>query len=322
MPTVPKIAVVGSYAAGLTMAVPRLPASGETQVGSDYRFEHGGKGSNQAVSCARLGARVHFVARIGKDDFGAGALGLFRQEGIDISNVTVTDDAPTGVGFIMVEQTSGYNIISLDPGANARLSGDDVRRSGPAIASAQVLLTQLEIPLAAAGEALALARAQGVLAILNPAPAQPLPDEVLQSASILTPNESEARLLAGLAADHPVCEEDIARELMGRGANHVVITLGERGALAATPQSMRRIPAITVDAVDTTGAGDAFAAGLAVALANGVNFEAAVEFAVVTGGLAVTRKGVVPALPGAREVLEYYHGLGKAAPEWLGGSPS
>ncbi|MGH9431583.1 MAG: ribokinase [Terriglobia bacterium] len=318
MSSVPRIAVVGSYAAGLTMNVPRLPAPGETQLGSGYRFEHGGKGSNQAVGCARLGASVQFVARIGADAFGNMALELYQQEGIDVANITRMTEVPTGTGFIMVESSSGHNLISLDPGANGQLSPQDVLNCRQALASSQVLLTQLEIPVTAAAEALACARAQGAIAILNPAPAQPLPGEVLRSASLLTPNESEARILVGLAAQARTSEEDIARALMSRGVGQVVITLGEKGALVATAESTVRIPAISVRAVDTTGAGDAFNAGLAVALACGAGLEAAVGFAVVAGGLAVTKQGVVPALPHLDEVLEFYRQSGWSTPEWLG----
>ncbi len=317
MSLTPRIAVVGSYAAGLTMSVARLPGPGETQLGSGYRFEHGGKGSNQAVGCARLGAHVHFVARIGTDAFGDAALDLYKQEDMDVGNITITPEAPTGVGFIMVESASGHNLISLDPGANGYLSPQDVRRCEKTIASSQVLLTQLEIPVPAAAEALACARSHGVVTILNPAPAQPLPAEVLRSASIITPNESEARILAGLAADADACDKDIARGLIDRGARQVVITLGEKGALVATDQSMVYIPAISIRAVDTTGAGDAFNAGLAVALACGTGLEAAVRFAVITGGLAVTKQGVVPALPHLDDVLEFHRSAGKPSPGWL-----
>lgn len=317
MPAVPRIAVVGSYAAGLTMNVPRLPAPGETQLGSGYRFEHGGKGSNQAVGCARLGARVQLVARIGSDAFGDAALELYQQEGIDAAHVTRVPVVSTGVGFIMVESATGRNLIGLDPGANGKLCPHDVRGCAQAITSSQVLLTQLEIPVFAAAGALACARSAGVMTILNPAPAQPLPEEVFRYADILTPNESEARILVGLAADSEACNEDIARELIALGANQIVITLGERGALAATAQSILRIPAISVPVADTTGAGDAFNAGLAVALACHVDFENAIKFAVVTGGLAVTKPGVIPALPHLEEVLEFYQASGRAAPEWL-----
>jgi ribokinase len=315
--SVPRITVVGSYAAGLTMNVPHLPAPGETQLGSGYRVEHGGKGSNQAVGCARLGARVQFVARIGMDAFGDMALGLYQQEGVDTACVTRTSQCPTGIGFVIVESATGRNLISLDPGANCRLSPRDIFHSRQALASADVVLTQLEIPVPAAAAALESAHSHGALTILNPAPAQTLPRDVLRLAHVLTPNESEARSLADIAEGTLASEEDIARELMNRGAARVVITLGDKGALIATHENVVRVPAIPVQAVDTTGAGDAFNAGLAVALACGADLRDAVSFAVLTGGLAVTKPGVVPSLATLDDVLRFYDQSRRPVPEWL-----
>ena len=177
---VPRITVVGSYATGLTMKVERLPSTGETLLGTGYRVDYGGKGSNQAVGCARLGAKVSFLAKIGRDSFGEMALKLYRDEGIDVAHVIQTADAPTGVGFIVVEATSGHNCIVLDPGANELLTADDVTHGKSAIDSTAVVLTQLEIPVAAAEAALALGRAHGAITILNPAPVRPLPASVLR----------------------------------------------------------------------------------------------------------------------------------------------
>jgi len=168
--TVPRITVVGSYATGLTMKVKRLPSTGETLLGTGYRVDYGGKGSNQAVGSARLGANVSFVARIGKDAFGEMALGLYRDEGIDVAHVKQTAAAPTGVGFIIVEAASGNNCIAIDPGANELLSADDISDCAAAFQSTSVVLTQLEIPVAAAEAALRFGRAVGAITILNPAP--------------------------------------------------------------------------------------------------------------------------------------------------------
>ena len=192
----PKIAVVGSYATGLTMRVERLPSQGETLLGTGYRVDYGGKGSNQAVGCARLGARVSFVAKIGNDAFGEMALELYRDEGIDVSHVAQTGDAPTGVGFIIVD-ASGNNCITIDPGANELLTADDVSREEAAFDTAKAVLTQLEIPVAAAEAAMARGRVKGAVTILNPAPVRPLPESILQLVDIITPNQSEARVLAG-----------------------------------------------------------------------------------------------------------------------------
>jgi ribokinase len=312
----PRITVVGSYATGLTMRVERLPSPGETLLGTGYRVDYGGKGSNQAVGCARLGARVSFVARIGKDAFGGMALGLYRDEGIDVAHVAESDESPTGVGFIVVD-ASGGNCITIDPGANEFLTAADVSRCEAAFDSVAVVLTQLEIPVAAAEAAMVRGRARGAVTILNPAPVRPLPDSILQLVDIITPNQSEARVLAGRSPGDVVDPEHVARELIGRGVKQVVMTLGEKGALLVTSSSSLHVPALRMVAVDTTGAGDAFNAGLAMALACRAGLEQAVQFAVVTGGLAVTKEGVIPSLPLRDEVLRCYRQNGLNPPDWF-----
>ncbi|HXZ88161.1 MAG TPA: ribokinase, partial [Candidatus Binataceae bacterium] len=228
--SVPRIVVVGSYATGLTMKVERLPTSGETLLGTGYRVDYGGKGSNQAVGCARLGAHVIFVAKIGKDAFGEMALRLYRDEGIDVEWVGLAAGEPTGVGFILVESATGKNCIALDPGANELLTGEEVARCDAAFDSAAVVLTQLEISAEAAGEAMARGRAHGAVTVLNPAPVRPLPAETLRTVDILTPNEVEAKLLAGLPPESDVEAAEVARELIRRGVKQVVMTRGEQGA--------------------------------------------------------------------------------------------
>lgn len=320
--TVPRITVVGSYATGLTMKVKRLPSTGETLLGTGYRVDYGGKGSNQAVGSARLGANVSFVARIGKDAFGEMALGLYRDEGIDVAHVKQTAAAPTGVGFIIVEAASGNNCIAIDPGANELLSADDLSDCAAAFQSTSVVLTQLEIPVAAAEAALRFGRAVGAITILNPAPVRPLPPSILQLVDVLTPNQVEAKVLTGRSPDDVIEPEQLARELIRSGVKQVVMTLGERGALIVTSSSTTHVPAISVSAVDTTGAGDAFNAGLAIALASGASLEAAVQFAVVTGGLAVTKEGVIPSLPSQNEIRQFYRECGTTLPVWFAGGPA
>jgi ribokinase len=315
--TAPRITVVGSYATGLTMKVERMPTTGETLLGTGYRVDYGGKGSNQAVACARLGAKVSFVARIGQDPFGEMALGLYRDEGIDVTNVMQTTGAPTGVGFIVVEAASGHNCITIDPGANELLTAADVSQCEAAFNSSSVVLTQLEIPVAAAEAALARGRERGAITILNPAPVRPLPPSILQLVDILTPNQSEARVLTGRSPRADFEPETVARDLIRSGVKQVVMTLGESGALIVTAKASTHFPAVRMSAVDTTGAGDAFNAGLAMALACGVNLEEAVKFAVVTGGLAVTKEGVIPSLPHRDEVLQLYRQRDLPPPNWL-----
>lgn len=313
----PRITVVGSYATGLTLKVKRLPSPGETVLASGYRIDYGGKGSNQAVGCARLGAEVVFVARIGKDTFGEMALRLYREEGIDTAFVRQTTEHSTGVGFILVEAGTGNNCIALDPGANELLSAADVARCDSSLKTAAVVLTQLEIPVAAAEAALSRGRAKGATTILNPAPVRPLPASVLQLVDVLTPNQTEARVLTGRTPDAGAEPEEVARDLIRAGVRKVVMTLGERGALIVTGSSSKHIPATQLCAVDTTGAGDAFNAGLATALACGESLESAVEFAVVTGGLAVTKEGVIPSLPRRGDVVQFYQQRSLKPPNWL-----
>lgn len=314
---IPRITVVGSYATGLTMKVKRLPSTGETVLASGYRADYGGKGSNQAVGCARLGAAVAFVARIGRDTFGEMALRLYGEEGIDIACIRRTEELPTGVGFILVEADTGNNCIALDPGANELLSAADVVQCDAALNSAAVMLTQLEIPVAAAEAALARGRANGATTILNPAPVRPLPASVLQLVDVLTPNQTEARVLSGRGPNAAVEPEEVAHDLIRAGVRQVVMTLGEKGALLVTGSSSTHIPAVRMSAVDTTGAGDAFNAGLATALAYGENLQSAVEFAVITGGISVTKEGVIPSLPRREEVVEFCRQHGMEPPNWL-----
>jgi ribokinase len=299
------------------MKVARIPGPGETLLGSGYRVDFGGKGSNQAVGCARLGAQVDFVAKIGKDAFGDLALTLFRDECIDISSVTRCHEAPTGVGFIVVEVESGQNSIVLDPGANDRLTASDVSQAESAFQSAAVLLTQLEIPVDAAEHALQRARSFGAITILNPAPVRALSPDVLSLVDVLTPNESEAKVLTGRSPDAPAEPSEIARDLLRSGVKHVVMTLGENGALLVNSLSEKLFPAIKVRPADTTGAGDAFNAGLAVALAHGENIEDAVSFATITGAMAVTIEGVIPSLPRVHEVMQFCAAQKIVVPKWL-----
>lgn len=313
----PRIVVVGSYATGLTMRAARIPGSGETLLGTGYRVDFGGKGSNQAVGASRLGAQVDFVAKIGTDSFGDMALGLYREENIATTFVQRIADIPTGVGFIVVEASTGHNAIVIDPGANDLLGQSDVSAAKLAIDSASVVLTQLETPVAAAETALSLGRAAGAATILNPAPVRPLADSVLSLIDILTPNETEARILAGRPPDAHVEAETVARELLNRGVKQVVMTLGEKGALLISSKSQKHFPAIKVQPVDTTGAGDSFNAGLAVALANGETLDGAINVAMIAGAMAVTKEGVIPSLPRRDEVLAFCKSREIEVPMWL-----
>jgi ribokinase len=298
------------------MRVHRLPSRGETLLATGYRADFGGKGSNQAVACARLGASVSFIAKIGNDSFGDMAMQLYQKEAIDTESVMRIPEAPTGVGFITVD-AEGNNCIAIDPGANNLLTASEVSQRLSTLPPQAVVLTQLEIPVEAAEAAMAWGRKNRALTILNPAPVRMLSHSLLQSVDILTPNQSEAKVLTGRSPEHPESPETVAQELIAKGVNTVVMTLAEKGALIVTSASSLYIPAIKVQVADTTGAGDSFNAGLALALACGAPLQNAVQFAVITGGLAVTREGVIPSLPRRDDLLQFYRQLAQSPPSWF-----
>lgn len=299
----PIVTVVGSYAVGLTIVVERAPVGGETVIGAGYEEGPGGKGSNQAIQAARLGADVALVAVVGADRFAQEARAMWEAEGVDTTYVASCDGLATGVGFIVVE-ASGENRIVLDLGANGRLSRASVDAAAERIARSQVVLVQFEVPTEAAIAAIAGARAAGAISILNPAPARPLPDHALAMIDVLTPNETELRVLAGRRSNDDAGDplED-GRMLVRRGVGAVVLTRGAAGALIIRADSALALPALPIDVIDTTGAGDAFNGALAVGLTMRMTLPDAVRMAIVAGALACTRRGVVPALPTAAELV-------------------
>ncbi len=305
----PRIVVVGSYAVGLVMRTEHLPAQGETVLGRDFQAMDGGKGSNQAVACARLGAETLFLAAIGEDAYGERCLSLLQAESVDTALVRREPGVSTGVGFIMVD-AAGHNAIAVDLGANLHLSCADVDRAEEAIAAADAVLCQLEIAPEVALHAATVARRHGVRTILNPAPAQPLPARGLAGVDILTPNLSEASILSGSTASDTLGQGQALRDA---GVGTVILTLGEHGALVVDAAGSRQIPAVQVEAVDTTGAGDAFSAALAVALAEGTSLDDAVRFACAAGAFSVRSLGTVPSYATRSQLTEFveslYHAL-------------
>lgn len=291
----PIVTVVGSYAVGLVMRVDRAPGAGETVIGSEFSDGPGGKGSNQAIQAARLGADVALVAAVGRDAFGAAARALWAAEGIALDYITIRDGPPTGAGFILV-QPDGQNRIALDPGANAVLSAADVEAAAGRIAASGAVIAQFEIEVATAIAAMRAARARGVPSILNPAPARPIEPGGLADVDIITPNETELRVLAGRSPDSTLDELDDCRRLLREGVGCVVLTRGADGARIVRADGVLDVPSPAVDVVDTTGAGDAFTATLAVGVAAGEPIDRAVLLATAAGALACTKMGVVPAL--------------------------
>jgi ribokinase len=297
----PRVVVVGSYAVGLVMRTARIPVRGETVLGEDFLAMDGGKGSNQAIACARLGAHTTFLVAVGDDSYGHAALELFRREDLDTSFVHSMPDVPTGTGFILVDP-QGDNAIAVDLGANRLLLRDHVDEAEQEIAEADVVLAQLEIPWQTALHAMAVAKRHGVRAILNPAPAQPLPEAALSTVDIVTPNVTEAQILTGLTTTDPPALIDALRRA---GAATVILTVGDQGAWIGDSQGPRRVPTVKVDAVDTTGAGDAFSAALAVALARGYALDEAVRYGCAAGAYSVCSVGTVPSYPAVTELATF-----------------
>lgn len=301
----PIITVVGSFAVGLTMRTQRMPHFGETLFGSDFDMGPGGKGSNQAVAVAKLGAASFFCGMIGEDKLGEIAVDLYRQEGVDTTYLQKTNKMATGAGLIILN-ARGENGIILDMAANKLVDANFVDQTEAQIAASRIVMSVLELPTPAAARAMELGRKHGVLTVLNPAPATPLEDAVLANVDYLTPNEIELRILLGLAPNDATPTTELARALKQRGVGTLIVTMGEHGALVLAEGRETMVPAVTVNVVDTTGAGDAFNGGLAVALAEGRALIDAVQYANCSGALACTALGVIPALGTRAAVDELY----------------
>lgn len=281
---------------------PRLPAPGETLMGTRFQTGYGGKGANQAVAAARLGAAVAMVARVGGDVFGADMLANFAAQGIDVAQVLRTEGVSSGVAPIAVDD-AGRNAIIVVAGANALLTPADVDAAAPAIGRARVLLCQLEVPIETSLRALTLARAAGVLTILNPAPApEALPDAMLRVSDLVCPNESEASAISGIPVTDAASAEAAGRVLVGRGARAAIVTLGAAGCLYVSASETWRAPAPVVTAVDTTGAGDCFLGSLAFFLARAAGLRDAAIRAAAVAALSVQRPGTQTSYPYAADL--------------------
>ena len=298
----PDILVIGSLNADLVVRAPHFPQPGETISGEDLKVIAGGKGANQAVAAARLGANVSMLGRVGNDNFGDFLLDNLKSNHVDTTFIR-RDKASTGTATIIVD-SNGQNSIVLSAGANGKVSTEDIDKIQT---DAKILLLQLEIPLETVLYAARWAKKKNMMVILNPAPARELPDELISLVDVIVPNESELSLLTGLPVTDIASAEDAARALLQRGAKHVILTMGSRGALIVDTYTSTKVDTFKVDVVDTTAAGDAFIGGFASVLDSSSLLDA-VRYGCACGALAVTKFGAQPSLPTKEEVDKFIQG--------------
>ena len=299
-----KLVVLGSVNADHVLSVPRFPKPGETLVGSGYHIAYGGKGANQAVAAGRTGANIAFIACVGGDDIGARMKEQFARDGMDIQAVMAIDGTTTGVAMIWVS-ADGENCIGISAGANAELTPARLQPHLPLINEADVLLMQLESPLNTVEAAAQAARAAGTKVILNPAPAQPLPESLLRLIDVITPNETEAQALTGVVVNTEADAQKAANILHDYGIATVLITLGAKGVWLSEQGKGELSPGFRVQAVDTTAAGDTFNGALVTAQLEGKPLRDAIRFAHAAAAISVTRSGAQPSIPLRAEVDEF-----------------
>jgi|TARA_B100002003_G_scaffold236123_1_gene251776 ribokinase len=300
------VVVVGSINTDMVVRVPRLPRAGETVLGGDFRQVAGGKGANQAVAASRAGGTVAMVGCVGDDQLGCDAVAGLRREGIDVSQIHRQPAVSSGVASVLVD-AGGQNSIAVAPGANACLTPAMVRQAESLLAAAEIVLVQLEVPLEAVVEATTIASGHGARVVLDPAPAQPLPDALWGQLSVITPNVTEAEDLTGRAIRDQGDALAAAGVLRDRGVSSAIVTLGAAGVLVSTRQTHTVIVGHVVEAVDTTAAGDTFAGALAARMADGADLIDASRFANAAAALAVTRIGAQPSVPTRDEVSGMLH---------------
>ena len=291
-----QVTVVGSFMYDLVATVPRRPKTGETLVGNTFGMFLGGKGANQAIAASRAGSKVTMIGRLGNDSFGKQFFEKFSKEGINTDFVAQDDENGTGVAMPLVD-ASGDNSIVIIPQANMALTVENINQAQSTIADADVLVMQCEVPMDANQRAAEIAKQNDTLVILNPAPAQLIPDQILKLVDIIIPNEIETETLTGL----PTKTEDevlvAGRNLLSKGVETVILTLGDRGSLLLNGDGEKLIPTFDVSVVDTTAAGDSFCGALAASLADGESINLSVKIANAAGALAVTKLGAEPSLP-------------------------
>lgn len=315
-----RIVVVGSSNTDMVVKSRRIPAPGETVVGGEFLVAAGGKGANQAVAAARLGAEVQFVSRVGADAFGDQAIAGYRRDGIDTDLIVRDPDNATGVALILIDE-AGENAISVASGANHAMSLEDIDRAAIAIRGAGVLVMQLELPLSIVARAAEIAAQAGVPVILDPAPApeKPLPAALLRNITCIKPNVAEAEGLTGIHIADESAAREAASALLGMGPSCAIITMGAHGALLADESEVVLVPATPVAALDTTAAGDAFSGALAFGWGAGLQRSEAVRLASSAGAFAATRMGAQPSLPSRSELEAFCLETGT---EWQLGEPS
>lgn len=302
------VTILGIYVADLAFKAKRQPVIGETILGSAFAMGPGGKGSNQTVAAARAGAKVTFITKLGKDDFGDAAIAMYVREGVDARAEQLTDNS-TGAAYIFLEEGTGSNAIIVVPGAAGTITVDDVEKNRDAIESAAVFMTQLEQPIPAAMRGLEIARAAKTITILNTAPAAPLDDAIYRLCDYVTPNESEASMLTGIEVTDIGSARKAGDVLLEKGVGIAIITLGGQGSLLHGPDKSIHIPIFHAgEVVDTTGAGDAFNGGFAAALSRGESPESAARFGSATAGISVTRPGTAPSMPQRAETEKLLKG--------------
>jgi len=301
---VPKIAVVGSSNMDLVVKSKRIPAVGETILGGDFIMVPGGKGANQAVAAAKLGAEVYFIAKLGNDVFAEQSLDNFKKETVNTKHVIQTGEAPSGVALIMVDD-EGNNLIVVAPGANQTLLPADVKRAESDIASCGAVVAQLEVPLETIEFAAKMANNLKVPFVLDPAPARELSLELLSMVDVLTPNETEAQILTGIEVTDEESARAASKSLLERDIKAVILTLGGKGFLLADNEGARYVSAQKVDAVDSTAAGDAFTGSLAVGIAENKALLDAALFANYVAALSVTKMGAQSSMPTLQEVKSF-----------------
>lgn len=298
-----KIIVIGSANTDMVISTEHFPRPGETVRGHHFLSNHGGKGANQAVAVARLGGDVSFIGKVGNDSFGDSTIEMLEKEGVDISYMTRTDKQPSGVALITLD-SKGENTIIVNPGANAELSEEDIKKAEPVIREARILLMQLETPVKTLVCAAKMAKKYGVFVVLNPAPfpRDPLPEELLKNTDLLIPNETEAMAISGMNNFDMDTAPSVMKKIRDIGVKNVIVTMGSKGVVTSVDGIAITVPACKVKAVDTTAAGDTFCGALCVSLCNGKNMEDSLRFANKASSITVTRMGAQMSMPYLDEI--------------------